>query len=318
MRLFHSPHKPLRIQMPLKSYFKALLTILKSITRHCQKLNLSIECACPQKKFNIAATIIVKNEKKYMREWIEYHRLIGIEHFFIYDNESNDGLRDFLDPYINQGIASYAYVKGTKMQMPCYEDSTKRNRKRVKWMAFLDADEFINIHTQQMLSEFLALYENFSGIGINWISFDSNNHNSTPNKGFVISNYTQCYLNPKDYGPNRHIKSIVKTLHIRCFHSPHIPEIRFSFRKNHYLVTESFKKISGPLTENSTKKIQINHYFSKSKEEYQKKIARGRADNGSTRNANKSDYSFDEGTLTHCPPPPLLSILQEKIEDTYS
>lgn len=297
---------------------KDYITYFKFITKHCKKLRINIESNCTKKHFNVAATIIVKNEKKYMREWIEYHRLIGIEHFFIYDNESNDGLRDLLEPYINQGIVSYAYVKGSKMQMPCYEDSTKRNRNKVKWMAFLDADEFINLHTNQTISDFLVSYESFSGIGVNWISFDSDNHDSMPNNGFVISNYTQCYLNPKDYGPNRHIKSIVKTKHIRCFHSPHLPEISRSFRKNHYLVTESFEKISGPLTENSTQKIQINHYFSKSKEEYLKKLKRGRADDGSMRKVNKSDYAFDEGTLTHCPPPSLLSILQERIEDTYS
>lgn len=305
--------------MKLKIYIDAVITILKMRLKHCKKLNIHLEDSCPLKKINIAATLIVKNEAKYLREWIEYHRIIGIEHFFIYDNESTDGLRSFLEPYIKKGIVTYAYVSGSKKQMPCYEDSTIRNRKRVKWMAFLDADEYINIHTGKSLSDFLESYDKFSGIGINWICFDSNDHESTPQKGFVISNYTRCYLNPDDYIPNRHIKSIVKTNHIRCFHSPHAPELKKSFCKNHYLVTEDFEKISGMLTtKNSTNKIQINHYFSKSKEEYVKKISRGRADNGAIREINKSDYNFDEGEQTHVSPPSILSTLQQQIQDTYS
>lgn len=305
--------------MHIKEHLNIIINILKGFFRHCRKLNVDVEELSKNEKFNIAATIIVKNEKMYMREWIEYHRIIGVEHFFIYDNESTDNLKDLLKPYIKQGIVSYTFVKGPKKQMPCYEDSVARNRKRVKWMAFLDADEFINIHSNCSLLDFLKEYEMFSGIGINWISFDSNNHELMPQNGFILSNYTRCYLSPDDYVPNRHVKSIVKPRHIRCFNSPHVPEIKPSLCKKHYMVTENFEKITEALTvKNSTKKIQINHYFSKSKEEYLKKIKRGRADNGSMREINKSDYSFDEGVLTHSPPPSALSILQEKIEDTYS
>ena len=305
--------------MHIKQHINVLIAILKEFFRRCHTLDVNVEELSKKEKFNIAATLIVKNEKMYMREWIEYHRIIGVEHFFIYDNESTDNLREFLDSYIKQGIVSYAFVKGSKKQMPCYEDSVARNGKRVKWMAFLDADEFINIHSNCSLLEFLKPYEKFSGIGINWISFDSNNHEHMPQHGFILSNYTRCYLRPNDYAPNKHVKSIVKPHHVKCFYSPHAPEIKPSFRSTQYIVTENFEKITEALTaKNSTKKIQINHYFSKSKEEYIKKISRGRADNGAIREINKSDYIFDEGELTQSPPPAAIVILQKTIPNTYS
>ena len=36
----------------------------------------------------IAIVAIAKNEGPYLREWIEYHRLVGIKRFYLYDNES--------------------------------------------------------------------------------------------------------------------------------------------------------------------------------------------------------------------------------------
>lgn len=296
---------------------ETIVILIKFIERLYFTRNIHIESSCQGKKFNIAATIIIKNERKYILEWIEYHRILGIEHFFIYDNESTDETKKILESYIKQGIVSYAFIKGQKKQTLCYEDSVARNKKNVKWMAFLDTDEFINIHVPKNLPSFLNKYENFSGIGINWISYDSNGHETTPQNGFVISNFTRRHHNPNDYLPNKHIKCIVKTSHILCFITPHIPKLIFSFNKNHYLVTENKKKITSPLTETiSTKEIQINHYFSKSKEEYLKKIVRGRADNGIIRNVNKNDYCFD-GNLTQDPPPICLKDLQKKIPATY-
>ena len=38
-------------------------------------------------KYNLAVMLIVKNAAQYMDEWICYHKLVGVEHFYIYDNE---------------------------------------------------------------------------------------------------------------------------------------------------------------------------------------------------------------------------------------
>ena len=40
----------------------------------------------------LSLTLIVKNEAFYIKEWIEFHRMIGVTHFYIYDNESSDDL----------------------------------------------------------------------------------------------------------------------------------------------------------------------------------------------------------------------------------
>lgn len=56
------------------------------------------------KKYKIVLCAIFKNEGRFLKEWIEYHRLIGVDHFFMYNNNSTDNYIEILSKYINEGI----------------------------------------------------------------------------------------------------------------------------------------------------------------------------------------------------------------------
>ena len=43
-----------------------------------------------EKKYHVAVCAIFKNEALYLREWLEFNHLVGIEHFFLYNNFSDD------------------------------------------------------------------------------------------------------------------------------------------------------------------------------------------------------------------------------------
>jgi len=43
-----------------------------------------------EKKFHVSICAIFKNEAPYLREWIEFHRIVGIDHFYMYNNRSDD------------------------------------------------------------------------------------------------------------------------------------------------------------------------------------------------------------------------------------
>ena len=53
----------------------------------------------------LAACTIYRDAASYLAEWIEFHRLVGVERFFLYDNGSADDHRDVLAPYVDEGIA---------------------------------------------------------------------------------------------------------------------------------------------------------------------------------------------------------------------
>ena len=44
-------------------------------------------------KSRLAIAAIFKHENDYLQEWIEFHRLVGFDHFFLYDNDGSEETR---------------------------------------------------------------------------------------------------------------------------------------------------------------------------------------------------------------------------------
>ena len=44
----------------------------------------------------IAVCAIFKDEGPYLLEWLAFHKLIGVDLFFLYDNDSSDGGSDII------------------------------------------------------------------------------------------------------------------------------------------------------------------------------------------------------------------------------
>ena len=65
---------------------------------------------------------ISKNEGPYLKEWIEYHKMLGVDRIFFYDNESSDNTQDVLSTYIDSGYVEYHEIKGVGMQLAAYND----------------------------------------------------------------------------------------------------------------------------------------------------------------------------------------------------
>ena len=51
--------------------------------------------------YELAIVAIFKDEAPYLREWLDYHLLAGVEHFYLYSNESSDGHADYLRRLLN-------------------------------------------------------------------------------------------------------------------------------------------------------------------------------------------------------------------------
>ncbi|MBQ6115557.1 MAG: glycosyltransferase family 2 protein, partial [Synergistaceae bacterium] len=91
----------------------------------------------------LAFVLIAKNEAPYIEEWIKFHHKQGVSHFFIYDNESEDNLREVLTPYIERGLVTYRLLKGRRRQIDAYNKAIHTYGRKFRYMAFLDADEFV-------------------------------------------------------------------------------------------------------------------------------------------------------------------------------
>lgn len=256
------------------------------ITVSSYKDNLSEKKGFKKRKnINLAIAAIYKNEPDLI-EWIEYHKLVGVERFYLYDNESNDNSKKLLKPYIDNGEVIYHYVKGRCKQLLVYQNAIYHYKNEVNWLAFIDLDEYIVPVEKNNINEILENYKDYPALGINWVMFDSNNLVERP-KSLAIEAYTQIQTDTHSR-ENRHIKSIVNPKKVI-----HVPNPHYCIYKNNELaVSENFETIgkcpdfdeTNAITKtHSSNIIRINHYHTKSQEDYCRKKQLGFADSNMKR-----------------------------------
>jgi hypothetical protein len=246
---------------------------------------------------------MVKNEGAYIKEWLEYHKLVGVEKFIIYDNNSTDNLKEILQPYIDTGEVDYIFYpkiqadfekKGKKaeywaFQAYAYNDAIKKYRNKSKWIGYIDVDEFIVPVKKDSIIDVINEIENnvmkkkaFTGLAINWVMYGFSGQRERP-KGLVIENFT------RNDGIHEGIKSIVNprtVIQYQVHAALHFFKIE--------VVNEQGKKAYVPdVSQASIEKIRINHYYTKSYEEYTQKIIKSRAGWPKADKYNLPDYDPD-------------------------
>lgn len=220
-------------------------------------------------KYFLSLCCIIKDEDN-LEEFILYYRILGVEHFYIYDNESSIPISTRLNNNFYKEKCTIINFPGKARQMEAYKDCLNKTINETKWLIMVDGDEFILPKNHFSLRDFLKEYDDYEAIGINWVMFGSSFHDNKQD-GYVIDKYRYC-----DKVQDKHMKPICK------------PKFVKEMVNMHYVITiDPNKNIDphkrcisnlGPFNEKNTiDKIQINHYWGKSMEDLRKKIERGRA-----------------------------------------
>lgn len=218
-------------------------------------------------RYVLSIAAIMKNEKPYLKEWIEYHRLQGVEHFYLCDNDSTDQTEEYLQPYIKREIITYIPMPGKNRQLDCYEKIISNYKAETKWLAIIDLDEFLVPIKAKNMPDFLKEFEDVSEVSLHWMNYGDNGAIKRSN-GLVTEFFTSHgrFL-------NHTVKSIVRPKEVIDFKSPganHYVHVRGkSVNENHDPV--NFMLGFYP----SAKKARINHYIVKSYAEFLHKKSRG-------------------------------------------
>lgn len=215
----------------------------------------------------LSVVAVMKDELPNLPEWLDFHRGVGVEHFYLYDNGSTDGTADYLQEGKFEDISLFS-TDMDMCQMACYYNALTAFTDQSRWMAFIDLDEFL-FSPKGDLKTTLKDYEQFPGIAVSEVFFGSNGHLTRP-AGGVLRNYTK---RRKDV--DKHIKSICQPVATLCSAAnPH----SFLYTQG-TPVDENKKPCGGPYNEpGSADILRVNHYWVKSKKEYETKLTRGRAD----------------------------------------
>ena len=127
----------------------------------------------------VALVVQVKNENKYLDEWITHYQNLGINHIYIADNNDIDGenLHDVIDKYEN--YITYIDIRGInvdELQPFIYEYIYNYNNDKYDWWCFFDADEFLEFTKDKSIQEYLSrdVFNNVDQIHINWLIYDDN------------------------------------------------------------------------------------------------------------------------------------------------
>ena len=212
----------------------------------------------------LAIGAIMKDEGPYLKEWLEYHMMVGVEKFYLYDNGSSDDTMDIVRPYVERGVVDLIDFPGSAKQMAAYRDVINRYSYDSKWIAFIDLDEFLVPVVGGDIKDILLSLPDFAELVVSWVIYGSSGLVKRP-KGLVLENYK--HHADKSWG----IKSIVNPRFVVTMANPHCNLVAG------YIVDENGKKLGYiDQTNNppSCNKIRCNHYITKSYEEYIKRRSR--------------------------------------------
>lgn len=96
------------------------------------------------KSHYLALCAVAKDETPFLREWVEYHALIGVERFIIYDHESAVPVAETLADHVATGLVTVVNLQGFAIQLPAYNHCLQQfGGGLCQWIGFIDLDEFV-------------------------------------------------------------------------------------------------------------------------------------------------------------------------------
>jgi hypothetical protein len=223
---------------------------------------------------------IFQDEAPYLKEWIEFHKLVGVEHFYLYDNCSTDDFQEVLQPYIHSGevelftwpIRAVSWDNWLhKVQPGAYTHCLKRVKGETKWLAIIDIDEFLTPVQEMTVPEILSDYEEFGGVCFNWKIFGHSGFFEIPSNKLMVE--TLVMTAPLDRSTHRAVKSIVRPECVEKTQHPHY----VIYKEGFYHVNADKERdvnVEGWTEEPHYSRLVVNHYWSRSANYLKKKLAR--------------------------------------------
>ena len=233
--------------------------------------NVSVICA------------IVKNEQRFIREWVEHYLSIGFDKLYVYEDYGSESHEEQVKDYIEQGKVELVnldkanifphYSKGTRVQVVLYKTFLQRckEEKLADWCGFFDIDEFMMFEDGWNLKKIEDTFKDNGGILLPWKCYGANGHIKRPIGG-VVESYTSFMPEGFLIDPGSsmwNIKSLVNVHKCDGLLNIHI------FKDA--VFTDGTKFEVGKML---FEKAWINHYFTKSWEDYLERIfSRGNMQN---------------------------------------
>ena len=229
---------------------------------------------------------IVKNEQRFIREWVEHYLNAGFDKLYVYEDYESNSHKEQIKDYIKSGRVDLINLETSNLPIPkrgliseggqstqrilyrWFFDQCKNNKIKADWIGFFDVDEFIMFEDGWNLKKLEEEFKDCAGILLSWKLYGANGHINRP-EGNIVDNYTshmpEGFLLDSTFRVN--VKSLVNVQKCERLNTIHV------FKDCVLTNRSQDKKLS-------FSKAWLNHYYSKSWEDYIERIfARGNMQN---------------------------------------
>lgn len=252
--------------------------------------------------FDVALVAIFQDEASFLREWIEFHKQVGVQHFYLYNNNSTDNYQEVLSEYVKTGLVDlieWPSVNNSwhnfcyKIQPNAYWDAAQRALGVAKWLVIIDTDEFLFPVQERTITNCLKKhFKNAVGVYVNWQLYGTSGVFAVAKNELMIEKLTMKA--PTNYSRNSNCKTIVRPEYISRCTNPHYVEYKRGY--GHVLANGSSPKKSIPGI--YIDKIRINHYWTRDEKFfYNEKIPRYQRFSHGDYNKIKDNFENEVRTL---------------------
>jgi glycosyl transferase family 92 len=253
----------------------------------------------------VAIACILRDEAAHLPEWLVWHVALGVQLIRLYDNGSTDGLAEAVAPYVAAGLVEVVPWPALRLepearaqhwpeQNLAYMHALATLRDRADWLALIDVDEFVMLGPGEAgsLPAFLrTLPPEADLVTLYWRRFGSGGHQRRP-PGLAVEAFQ---LRAEDRpGPEALHKPLLRPSRAGFVVNAHAPVMRDG--------ASGVPEGTGPRLRSPAAlgpaaqfgRIWLNHYHTRSREEFEAKVARGWPAVDAARKAGRPEAWFAE------------------------
>jgi hypothetical protein len=218
-------------------------------------------------KYYLSLVAIFRDEARFLKEWIEYYRMMGVEHFYLYNHLSVDNPDAVLASYIKAGIVDLKYVSEktstqpefNKLQNGKYLEAFEAVKHETEWLMVVDTDEFmVPVFGKDIPSVLKQYYDGCACVSASWKLFGSGTVEKVPKDKLLVESLllSQGVL-------SQSVKSIVKPRYVSDMTNPHCPILKAGHVSvlEDYAICDAGRRSDGTVSCAPRGGVfQVNHY----------------------------------------------------------
>lgn len=185
----------------------------------------------------VGITCLFRDEARYLKEYIEFHKLVGVDVLYLQNNLSEDDYMSVLEPYIASGFVVLNQITDPRamvcgwimhVQNQAFDWAVNQAEKDgVDWLGLFNLDEFLYPIQEMDIKDVLATFgEDVGQISINWQMFGHSNKTLEPGE-LMIEHLT---LTQETDIENRHVKPMVRPKAVLACVNAHYVDLHPGYR----------------------------------------------------------------------------------------